>query len=830
MSFLSGVFLTALVAAAGPTLIHLLNRRRRRTIYWAPMEFLREAIRRNRRVLQLRDLLLLLLRTVAVVLFVLAMARPFWLAGEDEAVSDQPVHAVLVIDNSLSMGYAQLDKSLLDVAKEKARTFIESLPEGSEISVIPLCSYSEWHARNVYSAPEDALEALARIEVVDRSAPVSAGFAQAQRASRLASDIPTKRVVFLGDAQQRTWSLDGVETYLGGIGDVQIVQVSPAKRMNTWVADFKLLHGIADTGSTAVFRATICHRGPRRDRVRVTLTIGEAVAAERYVDLLPGHNLQLDFHHKFDVAGTSAEPLFVPAKLELSPDRLPMDDQRALIVPVVAQVPVIFIDQYGRSERPQENLFGETRPLRRLLASGSQGSPEPGQKQLVKEVHRTIHELTRDELAEARLVTIAGVRSPTPEAVSLLREYVEQGGNILLAAGAEFDPAQWSAAAWLDGNGILPVPLEDAPLGKVPQPYATDVSSFRLDKASVVGEALYLDTTPEETGRILEAPLFFKAVVADLSGARKAIADVYRKHIEKQRDWLARYERNEERWAREERAGKLSAQDAAQREKDRLTYAAMNPRWLAWSNPLAREPQELSVEELVKAAQPQAMGLYDNDHPFAVQRDIGKGRVVLVTTGVWPSWNTLALDNGVLLLDRVMRSLMVRSLPDRTFGPENEILIPVDPADQAVDFAVRTPRSGEPQLQSVEALGSNSYGLLLRSIQQRGLYWIRRQSPAGEPDAKKDAPALVLAVNGPPEESELASLTEEDVPEKIGATNIRWVDVDEEISLAGKTYVDPDFWKVLMALVLGCLLLEMVVLAAWRLASAGAARPTERFA
>ena len=78
MSFLSTTFLFALAAAAGPILIHLLNRRRHRTVQWAAMDFLREAVRRNRRILEVRDLLLLLLRTLAVILFVLAMAQPYF--------------------------------------------------------------------------------------------------------------------------------------------------------------------------------------------------------------------------------------------------------------------------------------------------------------------------------------------------------------------------------------------------------------------------------------------------------------------------------------------------------------------------------------------------------------------------------------------------------------------------------------------------------------------------------------------------------------------------------------------------------------------------------
>ena len=159
MSFLTSTFLIALVAAAGPVLIHLLNRRRYRTIDWAAMEFLRAAIRRSKRIMEIRDLLLLLLRTLAVLLFVLAMARPFFSSSGENAYKGEPVHAVMIIDNSLSMAYKVFDKTLLELAKERAGGFIKKLPKGSRISILPLCDRDTAHQRNVYASGEDALEA-----------------------------------------------------------------------------------------------------------------------------------------------------------------------------------------------------------------------------------------------------------------------------------------------------------------------------------------------------------------------------------------------------------------------------------------------------------------------------------------------------------------------------------------------------------------------------------------------------------------------------------------------------------------------------------------------
>ena len=825
MSFLSGIFLTALVAAGGPLIIHLLNRRRRRTIYWGPMLFLREVIKRSRRILQLRDVMLLALRTFIVVLFVLAMSRPYWSTGADAGGSTQPMHAVIVIDNSLSMGYAEINETLLAKAKVKAAEFIGELPSGSEISVIPLCTYSRWHTRDICTTQEDALEAVNRIEVVDRSVPIATGFAQAKKACDLASDLPTKRVVFIGDVQRRSWSFDGAETYLEGISDIQIVQAAPsgkskradAKRSNTWIASFKLLHGIADTDSTAVFRATIRHEGEDR-KVTVKLKIAGADEIVRYVDLVSGHDLQLDFHHAFKVGGGN-EPLFIPATLSLTPtDYLPMDDYRSLIVPVVTRTPVLFIDQYGSDERPRENMFGETSRVRKLLSSRPRDAS--GSRQLIKPVQRKIGQVTREDLKDVRLVVIAGVESPTPEAVAMLREYVEQGGNIFLGAGEAFDPARWTTMAWLDGAGILPAPLKDMPVGRVPQANQTRLISFGLDAPSVIGRALYLDTNPQETRDILNTPRFFKAVVADIPAARKTISQSERQRIEAQRKWLGEHDKNQKLWNEREAAGKLSGEDKARREEDRRKADAMNPRWLSWTNPLARDASEFEIEDLVNLTQPRVLGNYDNGHPFVVEREIGKGRVVMLTSGMWPSWNTLALDNGVLLLDRIMRSLLVRSLPDRTFGAETEILVPVAAAHQGFSFTVQSPGESEPRMHGVEALSAQNFGLRLESIQKRGVYTIRREdsSKKGDKKTQQDDWSMVLAVNGPADESELECHTKNDIPDKIGKTSITWIGGDAKISLAGKSYIGHDFWWVLMLLTLGFVLFEMVLLTGWRIA------------
>src|SRR5437588_6933324 len=61
-------------AVSVPIIIHLLNRKRFRVVIWAAMRFLLAAQRKNSRRLRLEQLILLGVRTLLVLLLVLAMA------------------------------------------------------------------------------------------------------------------------------------------------------------------------------------------------------------------------------------------------------------------------------------------------------------------------------------------------------------------------------------------------------------------------------------------------------------------------------------------------------------------------------------------------------------------------------------------------------------------------------------------------------------------------------------------------------------------------------------------------------------------------------------
>ena len=87
-----------LAAAAAPILIHLWSRRKHREMSWAAMEYLLAAMRRKTRRLHFEQWLLLALRTLIVVLLVMAVAEPFLQPSRLIHGSAARTHRVIVID------------------------------------------------------------------------------------------------------------------------------------------------------------------------------------------------------------------------------------------------------------------------------------------------------------------------------------------------------------------------------------------------------------------------------------------------------------------------------------------------------------------------------------------------------------------------------------------------------------------------------------------------------------------------------------------------------------------------------------------------------------
>lgn len=102
MQFLFPVFLFALAALAIPVIIHLFYFRRFKKVYFTNVKFLKEVKEETSARSKLRNLLVLLMRMLAIACLVSAFAQPF-IPQKNTEVEKGTKAVSVFIDNSFSM-------------------------------------------------------------------------------------------------------------------------------------------------------------------------------------------------------------------------------------------------------------------------------------------------------------------------------------------------------------------------------------------------------------------------------------------------------------------------------------------------------------------------------------------------------------------------------------------------------------------------------------------------------------------------------------------------------------------------------------------------------
>ena len=129
MTFLYPEFLWAISLIAIPIVIHLFNFRRYKKIYYSDISLLKSIKTETKNRSQLKHLLILLSRIIALCSLILAFCFPFK-PYNNQRVNIQKITG-LYLDNSLSMSNKNQNDLLLDIAKQQALDLVEQYSSGT---------------------------------------------------------------------------------------------------------------------------------------------------------------------------------------------------------------------------------------------------------------------------------------------------------------------------------------------------------------------------------------------------------------------------------------------------------------------------------------------------------------------------------------------------------------------------------------------------------------------------------------------------------------------------------------------------------------------------
>ena len=124
-AFVFPKLLWAVLAGGVPILVHLIFRRKRTTLKYPTLMFFHRVDMKLASRRKLKEILLLILRALAVILVAMAVARPVIRAGG--GASTGPADCVLIIDNSASMGLPTSTGTRLELARSRASSLLSAL-------------------------------------------------------------------------------------------------------------------------------------------------------------------------------------------------------------------------------------------------------------------------------------------------------------------------------------------------------------------------------------------------------------------------------------------------------------------------------------------------------------------------------------------------------------------------------------------------------------------------------------------------------------------------------------------------------------------------------
>jgi hypothetical protein len=477
LSFLAPAFLLGLAALAVPILVHLTQRQRKDVVEFPSLMFLERIPYRSVRRQRIRHWLLFLIRCLAIVLLAAAFSRPFLDRPDPPlALGATAREVVILVDRSYSMGYGE---RWAEAGAAVRRVVGELGPEDRAT----LIAFDE-AAVEVVPATTDRGRILAALDTLAVGSRTTRYAPALQLAGRIlaASQRPRREAVLVSDLQRRGWG------------------AAEGAKLPAGAALVPVVVGAGDDAGNAMVAAVTFRREPdgRAERVTATARVvnggdspvhGLAVALE-----LEGREVQ---SRRVDVeARGAASVVFDPfilagggtwGTVRIARDALPADDAHHFTLAPGQAIPVLILE----GPEPGASLY-----LRQALSIGEATG--------FRVETRPAGWFRTSELDDKAVVVLNDAPFPTGGTGLRLREWVEEGGGLIVALG-EASRVTDDAAALLPGRFGPPVDREGGALGRIDyghpifEPFASprsgDLTAARFYRTRLV--------EPAESARVL---------------------------------------------------------------------------------------------------------------------------------------------------------------------------------------------------------------------------------------------------------------------------------------------------------------------------------------
>ena len=475
MTFLNPIVLLGLAAAAIPIIIHLLSLRKLRTIEFSSLRFLKELQKSRMRRVRIRQILLLVIRTLLIAALVFAFSRPALRGSVAMATGGRAATTMVVLlDDSPSMELRNERGPLFTQARDIASRVMMLAKDGDRVLLQTFSGTRNVTPLTPLAGASPALVALEHTTTSAMTVPLIEALAAVRRVVDESKDA--NREVYIitdGQASQLFGEHPRLDSSAAFDPNVRFfyMQVNARQRENAGVLSVVPKTQVFARNKPVTFQAVVRNFGeiPLHNSVMSVYLEGSRVA-QQSLEIPPGGSVSPPFTLIPKHGGIS------DGYVQLEDDQLEIDNRRFFVFNVPENITV-----YMYGETPQDTKL----PFLALTLGGDTSVAG------LYTVRRDLEDrLPSADLSLCDVLVLSGIKDLSSPEAARIQQFVRAGGGLVVFPGKETDFKTYNEGL-LPGLGIPPALSVPAGVPKGEKGEGISLSFDRIDFAHPVFSGLF---------------------------------------------------------------------------------------------------------------------------------------------------------------------------------------------------------------------------------------------------------------------------------------------------------------------------------------------------
>lgn len=336
MSFIYPSILWALLFVAVPVIIHLLNLRKHRTVYFSNVNLLKKVRKATRKRSKLKQLLILTSRILMIIALVMAFARPYIPSENSEKQLKNNLTAIY-IDNSYSMNAEGPEGKAIESARQKAYTIVNNSRPGTRFALLTNALSEQ---QNRFYSNTEMIRLIADVSVSHRTVPLST---IVMRFRNMTDDLlfeSNKSLYIVSDFQKHSSDFNKLDRDTTAVYNLIPVPVNPVNNLYIDSCWYEApTHHLNQ--SEELFVRIVNQSDEDYQQVPVNFFLNDSLKALATININAGEQKELA------MAYTNLKTGLQSGRIEISDYPITYDNQLYISYTVKSSLKVLLIDQFN---------------------------------------------------------------------------------------------------------------------------------------------------------------------------------------------------------------------------------------------------------------------------------------------------------------------------------------------------------------------------------------------------------------------------------------------------------------------------------------------------